>query len=186
MIRNALKIIAQCFESEHIVYGLGGSCVLVAYDILENMHDIDIVVALEDIEKAKKIMDIIAVLKESGNNCFVSTEHNYLYDMNGIEVELMCNMHIKHSQGLYAVPFNKNRRTYRMSIDDIMIPVMSLEDWYIFYQLIERQDRVDQIEAYFLENGITHGSYLINAIKANIPRQLKVDIVKIMSKVMMV
>ncbi|MBR3841048.1 MAG: nucleotidyltransferase family protein [Erysipelotrichales bacterium] len=185
MIRNVLKMIAQCFESEHIVYGLGGSGVLVAYDILENMHDIDIVVALEDIEKAKKIMDIISVLKESGKNCFVATEHNYIYEMNGIKIELMSNIHLKHSQGLYAMPFSKNRVTYRMSVDDMMIPVMSLEDWYVFYQLIQRQDRIDQIEEYFLENGITHGSYLINAIKANIPRQLKVDIVKMMQKMMM-
>ena len=186
MIRNIVKIIAQCFTSEGIVFGLGGSGVLVAYDILEDMSDIDIVVALEDIEKAKKVMDILGVLKESGNNCFVKNEYNYVYEMNGFKVELMSNMHLKHIEGLYAVPFNKNRMTYRMSIDDIMIPVMSLEDWYVYYQLIERQDRVNQIEEYFLENGITHGSYLINAIKSNIPRQVKVDIVKIMSKVMMV
>lgn len=185
MIKNTLKIIAQCFESEHITYGLGGSGVLVAYDILETMHDIDIVVALEDIEKAKKIMDILGVLKESGKNCLVEREYGYVYDMNGVKVEIMSNMHLKHSQGLYSVPFNKNRVTYRMSIDDLMIPVMALEDWYVIYQLIGRQDRIDQIEAYFLENGITHGSYLINAIKANIPRQLKVDIVKMMQKMMM-
>ena len=112
-------------------------------------------------------------------------EHCYVYDMEGIEIELMANIHIRHDEGLYDLPFSRKRVTYRMCIDDLMIPVMSLEDWFVIYNLIGRQDRVDQIEKWFLENGITHGSYLIDAIQTNIPRQLKVDIVKTIQKMMM-
>lgn len=185
MVKDVLKKIAQCFDDEKIAYGLGGSGVLVAYDILGEMNDIDLVVTLEDIHRAKKILDEIALLKTSGKNCIVEQEHCYVYELNGIDVELMANIHIRHNEGLYELPFNKKRVTYRMCIDNFMIPVMSLEDWFVIYNLIGRQDRVDQIEEWFLENGITHGSYLIKAIQANIPRQLKVDIVKTIQKMMM-
>ena len=185
VVKEVLKRIAQCFADEHIIYGLGGSCVLVAYDILEDMRDIDIVVALEDIERARYILESMAVLKCSGKNCLVENEYSYVYELDGVEVELMSNIHIRHDEGLYTLPFSQKRVTYRMCIDDLMIPVMSLEDWYVFYQLIGKQERVDQIEGWFLENGITHGRYLINAIQANIPRQLKVDIVKTIQKMML-
>ena len=68
MIRNILKKVAQCLADEHIAYGLGGSGVLVAYDIQEEMNDIDIVVSLEDIQKAKEVLDTIAIFKNSGKN----------------------------------------------------------------------------------------------------------------------
>lgn len=185
MVRDILKRIATYFDNNHISYGLGGSGVLVAYDILEEMHDIDIVVTLEDIQRAKEILDDIGVLKQSGKNCIVMQEHCYVYEIDGVEVELMANIHIRHDEGLYELPFSRMRVTYRMCIDDLMIPVMSLEDWFVIYNLIGRMDRVNQIEEWFLENGITHGSYLIKAIQANIPRQLKVDIVKTIQKMMM-
>ena len=184
MVMQVLKRIAQSFEDEHIIYGLGGSGVLVAYEILEKMNDIDIVVAFEDIERAKQILDDIACFKSSGKYCVVEKEYCYEYELDGVSIDLMANIHIKHDEGLYEFPFNRRRVTYRMCIDDLMIPVMSLEDWYVFYQLIGRMDRADLIEEWFLENGITHGSYLINAIQANLPRQLKVDIVKTIQKLM--
>ena len=122
-LENVLYVIGSRFNKEKITYGIGGSGVLVAFNILDTMHDIDIVVDTKALEKVRNILRAMSKGKE-----IYTKIGNYQYNIDGIEVEIISDKQVVHEEGVYIQQFSKFHITNKIVIRDVAIPVMALED----------------------------------------------------------
>lgn len=77
--------------------------------------------------------------------------------------------------------FNEKSITEILNINNVEIPLTSLEDWYVLYSLMtKREKKVKLIEEYFKENGIKNPEILKKHMSENIPKEVKENILKLL------
>ncbi len=176
-----LKEIARRFNNENITWGVGASLMLTFYGLNEGANDIDISVTMTDIDRANSILSDMGQKKERINNSDYSTKYFYEYEINGIDIDVMGGLRINHDEGNYNFEFDQSSVTKYKIIDDIKIPLVSLEDWYVLYQLIpNREKKVKTIEDYLKTEGIKNPTLLKNALEKELPIIVKKRIEKIL------
>lgn len=98
---EAIRELSQALNGVDILWGVGGSLMLQTYGIINEVHDIDFIIAKCDIDKAIKVMNQIAIIKEAPIQKEYHTEHFYTYRLNGINIDVMSSFKISHSCGIY-------------------------------------------------------------------------------------
>jgi len=175
-IEKSLADIAVLFDSAGITWGVGASMLLHQYGLVESPADIDIVVSLKDIAKVDELFSkkgISKIIKEK--SAVYSTDFFYEYVFNNTDVDVMAGFKINLPGGIYEYIFDDQSIPHTFPIKGIDVPFMTLEEWYILYQLMPgRETKVKLIEDYFLENGIQYSGLLIRALDAEaIPQKVK-------------
>lgn len=171
---QTLSCIGEKLNKENISWGVGASILLNHYNLVNNPKDIDILVALEDIHKADEILKSLGHKKVREFNESYSTEYFNEYVINGIDIDVMSGLTLNHEEGKYTQIFDKASIVDEMDVDDVKIPLTSLEDWYIIYQLIPGRDyKVTLIENYLLQNGVKNPMLLQRALKCTLPLMVK-------------
>lgn len=174
MLFQTLSYIGEKLNEENILWGVGASILLNHYNLVNNPNDIDILVALEDIHKADKILKSLGNKKTREANDSYSTEYFNEYVINGIDVDVMSGLTLNHEEGKYLQIFDEASIVDEMLVNDIKIPLTSLEDWYMIYQLIPgREFKVSLIENYLLEKGVANPILLQRAFKCTLPSKVK-------------
>ncbi len=94
------------------------------------------------------------------------TKHFYHYQIENTEIDVMACFKIQHSHGIYELIFDENSVVTYETLNGVNIPLTSLEDWYVLYQLMpNRDEKVDLIEAYLIKNGIKNPDLLTRALE---------------------
>jgi hypothetical protein len=139
-------------------WGIGASKLLWYYGITKTVHDLDISVDLKDHD------EVCRRLRTIGKEIGVPKKDQYLtsrfsrFEVDGIEIDLMSEMKIKHSNGVYTYTLDIVEERF---VNDRMVPLSSLEQWYICYQLLEgREAKVDMLEKYFRKVGQVNSNLL--------------------------
>lgn len=171
---QTLSYIGEKLNKENILWGVGASILLNHYNLVNNPKDIDIIVALKDIHKADEILKSLGHKKVRELNDSYSTEYFNEYVINGIDIDVMSGLTLNHEEGKYTQIFDRASIVDKMDVDDVKIPLTSLEDWYIIYQLIPGRDyKVTLIENYLLQNGVKNPMLLQRALKCTLPLMVK-------------
>jgi len=164
-INKVLAYIGNELNTADITWGVGASVLLRQYDLIDEAHDIDLIIALEDIDQADAILKTLGRKKEWEKSDHYSTQHFYEYTIEGVDVDVMSGLALNHEDGTYNFLFDKTSIAQYHIVDDISIPFMSLEDWYVIYQLIpQREEKVSIIEAYLKQYGTSHRKLLARAL----------------------
>jgi len=173
----ALLLIAQKLNSEGIMWALGGSNVLKQFDLIETVNDIDILVSEKDIVKANQILASIGSKMEVKANPNYLTTYFYSYRIKKFKVDLMCDFKIKYNDIVYTYTFDETSITSSDEIAKEKIFFTSLEDWYVLYRLMDREDdeKIKNLEKHFELHGIKHPQILKRTLE-NVPRDLKLKI----------
>lgn len=180
---SVLSLIGKLFNKHQIVWAIGGSILLHHYQLADRVGDIDIFIRKEDFFKAEAILLTLGEKKPLTKNDTYLTEYFSEFKVKQIDIDLMANFKIRHSMGIYTHMFNPSSIKNFFTIDDIHIPLMLLEDWYIIYQLIpNRDERVLSIERYFEINGIQHISVLDQVLTMSLPADIIFRISKMINK----
>lgn len=175
MLFQTLSYIGEKLNEENILWGVGASILLSHYNLVNSPNDIDILVALKDIHKADEILKSLGSKKIREANDSYSTEYFNEYVINGIDVDVMSGLTLNHEEGKYVQIFDDASIVDEMLVNDVKIPLTSLEDWYIIYQLIPgREYKVSLIENYLLQKGIANPILLQRALKCTLPSMVKV------------
>jgi len=175
-MERTLTEIARHLNERGIVWGIGGSLVLKHHGIVKSARDIDILVTLEGLEAADEELSSLGHKQTKMTSPLFQTTYFYEYVINGIEVDLMCDFKIVRDP-LYTYPFDAESVVSADFIDDVRIPYTSLEDWYILYQLMNRNDdKTLAIRQYLQTNGITHPNQWDRMLKT-VPDPLKSQII---------
>jgi hypothetical protein len=170
---NTLCQIGEKINNENLLWGVGASLLLNQYGLIEKPNDIDLMVSLEDIDRTDTILKGIGERKEKDRKPCYSTRVFYEYVINSIDIDVMAGFGILHNKGVYEYPFSQESITEHKIINGVRIPFTSLEDWYVFYQLMpNRESKVKLIENYLLSNGIKHPALLELALARNLPDEV--------------
>lgn len=171
---NTLSYIGEKLNEEKVVWGVGASILLNHFGLIDKPNDIDILVDLNDIDKADIILKSIGEKKVWEKTDAYSTKYFYEYVINGFDVDVMAGLSINYSNGIYRYIFDHSSISQDTKINGVHIPLTSLEDWYIIYQLIpNREKKVKMIEDYLLLNGMKNPNLLERALSGDLPDEVK-------------
>lgn len=165
--------LAKHLNENDVHWGIGGSYLLKSYGILEEVHDLDIIISDLDIVKAIKIMDQIAIRTESPIKQEYKTKNFFVYSYRGLSIDVMSNFRIAHEKGVYEFLFDDQSIVHSKNIDGIILPFTSLEDWLVAYKLmLGRSSKVQMIEDYLKTKGIENRALLERNLNQELPEDL--------------
>ena len=145
-LQEVLAYIVKALQQEQIRFGIGGSLLLAHHGLPVTPRDIDLVVALEDAERAVQVLSEMGTVVEQDETSLYATQVFQEFIIEGIDVDLMSGLQIRHDEGIFVYPFAEQ------TINETELPFMSLVDWYVIYQLIPgREQKVAMIEHYLAE-----------------------------------
>lgn len=153
MLNDVLLKVSTEFNKNKIRYGIGASLLLKAYDIVSEVSDIDILIDYNYVEKAKQILDSLGLKKDFKKNDLYQTDTFLEYNIDGIDLDIMSKFTINTDEGVFIYPFEKEeiKTVNKFNCNDL--PLLSLENWFIAYILINRSDKAKLIKDYFTKNG---------------------------------
>ncbi len=170
---NDLYFLSVKLNETNINWALGGSLLLYFNKILDNPRDIDILVNYEESKKVNDILCNYGECRNMNSKAPYETESFYNYKINNTEVDIIGSFKIAHERGIYSYILDEEAISQYISINDIQIPLSSIEDWYILYQLIPgREKKVSIIEEYFNENGVSNPKLIKRALDQPLPKSV--------------
>jgi hypothetical protein len=176
---DILHTISNEFSKENITWGIGGSLLLYFHGITKKYNDIDILINEEDALKANSILSRIARRDEADTKAPFCTKYFYKYKTESISLDVIGGFGINHKEGTYWLDFNDSSV---VSIYEGRIPLSSLEDWYVLYQLIPgKDDKARLLEDYWRTRPVLHRKTLEGIMKRSIPKHIELKISKLLN-----
>jgi len=183
-MNNVIINITREFRKADIHWGIAGSKLLNFYGITETVNDLDLIVTIEDVDSALLILDKMGTRIEIPNKSEYFTESFTRYLIDGIELDMMANFKIKHEAGIYDFQFDRTTKVQTFQLEEELIPLTSLEEWYIAYLLMKNRDSKAQIiEEYFLKEKKVDLGLLMNRMHQGIPVEVLLRINRLVIEV---
>lgn len=180
---NTLAHISEGLNKSEGLWAVGASVMLYFNGLVEKPNDIDILAAEKDIEKIKNVMDNLGEMTFDGcDECKEPylTKYFYKYKVADTDIDLIAGFRIKNEQGIYEMLFDENSVASYGKVNGVSVPLCSLEDWYVLYQLMEgREAKVKLIEDYLVKNGIKNKGLLERTLKEKLPDSVKSNVKKL-------
>lgn len=175
---KTLDRLVQILEDYHITCGVGGSYLLQLYDLYDEPDDVDFWVSPSDISKVKEIFQEYEQIQE---RIQLPEEYHIKIRFYDIKVDFVA---------CFIVKPNQNEYHYYISPDNVsmvdlhngrQLPCTSLEDWYIVYKLLRRDDKANIIERYVKP---MFGNTMLEKILGNKDNKLPPIVIKSVNKTM--
>lgn len=148
-LQNKLRVlskIAKKLNENNITWAIGGSLLLYFKGIVNEFHDIDIVVAESDIEQSKEILLSFGMLLPSVPSSKYKTRSFLEFRVEGVDIDIMAGFSIVNNGHECYFPLKPSDINDYIEIDNTNIPLQSVEQWRIYYDLMGRSDKVDLID----------------------------------------
>ncbi len=147
-METTLKKIAYAFQRARIHWGIGGSYLLKKHGIASSANDVDIVIAPESMDKALEILDFWGERRETKTDPNYETARYIAYDIEGTHVDVMSDIKVRFNEELYHYEFDSESVWYQDRKDGVKYPYMRLEDWYVLYYFMKREQRLEALDMY--------------------------------------
>jgi hypothetical protein len=180
-VLNTLSYIGEKLNEGRVIWAVGASMLLHQHGLVDKPNDIDILVDLKDIEKADEIFKTIGEKREWEKTDAYSTKYFYEYVINGIDVDVMSGLRINYDKGIFEYNFCGRSISKVKKINGVDIPLTSLEEWYVIYQLISgREEKVNIIEKYLLSNGVKKPDLLEELLSGELPMEVRCSVERLL------
>lgn len=143
---EVLKEIAHRFNEAHVVWALGASMLLFFKGITTEFHDIDLMIADEDVECAYGILSEMGKIQPPNPNPKYRTKTFMEFIINSIDVDVMAGFSIISDGKLFDCSLRKEQIVETMLLGAEIIPLQSPLLWREYYQLMGRTEKVKMIE----------------------------------------
>lgn len=150
-IKHKLTIlahIAEEFNHKDVPWAIGASLLLYFKGITSEFHDIDIMVSEDDVETVKEILLSLGDIIQSKPNSKYKTKCFLEFHVDGVEIDAMAGFGIINQDKEYYFPLKKEDIKDFTEVQGIKIPLQSIEEWRIYYELMGRDEKVKMIDAY--------------------------------------
>lgn len=145
---TVLSKIAKVLNQEKVTWAVGASVLLYFHQLVEKPNDIDVFVAIEDIEAADAALSQLGTKKTWEKSDDYASSYFYEYVIDGIDVDVIAGFKIKTPSGLYEYAFSADSIVDYKEVEGEQVPLTSLEDWYVLYQkMTNREAKVALIES---------------------------------------
>ncbi|MCY1714703.1 nucleotidyltransferase domain-containing protein [Caproiciproducens galactitolivorans] len=139
---TVLSQIAKELNRRQITWAIGASLLLYLKGMVQEFHDIDIMVAEADAEKAKKVLLSFGKLLPAGPKGQYKTKYFWEFDVDGVDIDMMAGFTIVHDGMDFYFPLEKEQINDYTEINGAVIPLQSLDEWRIYYKLMGRTDKI--------------------------------------------
>lgn len=143
---HLLKQIARKFNEASITWALGASMMLYFKKITSEFHDIDLLIANENVEAARKILSEMGEQQPPNPNPKYQTKTFMEFVINSMDVDVMAGFTIFSDGKLYDCSLKKEQIVEWIDLEGEKIPLQSPLLWRDYYRLMGRKEKVDMIE----------------------------------------
>jgi len=143
--RKALKEIANRFDENKIIWGLGGSCMMFLQGIDVDPRDIDLIVIPQDFAMALHLLNESGTFKELGPSGIFASEHYAQGVFMDSPVDLIAGFRIIAADHCIIYPFDDDR-IIPVIFDRTLIPCCLLQDWIPLYEAMDKPDKAELIK----------------------------------------
>ncbi|GKU27703.1 hypothetical protein [Clostridium folliculivorans] len=172
-----LYYIADELNKKKVRWMIGSSVLLYFHGMVNSPNDIDVVIDEKDIMKVKAIFDKIGIEQAKEKKYPYLTEYFYTYIVRDTSVDIMCNFGVAHQYGDYRLKIDESAIVEYRKINDVILPLSSLEDWYVLYQLMPgRENKVNMIEEFLISNGVDHYELFERALTQPLPEAVAYNV----------
>lgn len=186
--KEVLKKLSQRFNEGKVKWAIGCSMNLFLRGIVDEFHDLDVIVDNDSIPEIKKIMEELgAELKGTGGNGFCESDMYLHYQFGRVDVDIISGFRVMTFGTSYYYPFNESEvDVLQMDLVDMEIPLISLEAMYILYYMMEGWQRKRRfkrllIEQYFQYNKSSHKEVFYSALeKSKLPGEIRWAVKKLL------
>ena len=150
--QQTLNRLSQMLSNENIVWGIGGSYLLQLYNLYSNPNDLDVWVKPSDMPKVRQLFRAYEEIETE----IASLPPKYHFKMRfyDVEVDFVACFIVKPNQKTFTYHISPQNIDYLMLDNNVEIPCTFLEDWYIVYKLLKRNEKAKIIEDVFREKRI--------------------------------
>lgn len=181
---ETLGKIFKIINKEKVLWCVGGSFLLLQYNLVDEARDIDILVNEDDALRLHNLLLPLGEYTYSPPNKPYLTKHFFHHRIDDVEVDIIGGFKIKHTCGIYNFHLDDDSISTYKYIDNMKVPLSTLEDWYVLYQLIpNREDKVKLIREHFWKVGIEKPQILQKALSKKLPNIIRSEIEELISKI---
>ncbi|MBQ3136990.1 MAG: hypothetical protein IJB74_05845 [Clostridia bacterium] len=177
MINNeTLSKLADMLNKNNIVWGIGGSYLLHIYGLYDSPNDLDIWIQPKDMGTVKKIFNNFEKIK---SDIQLPEEYHLKINFFDIEVDFVSCFIITPNQNKFNYNISPETVYDKFLINNVQIFCTTLEDWYLIYKILKRENKASIIEKVFTEKKIPLSEKMMHAnlsrIDNNIQRRVRKD-----------
>lgn len=144
---DVLSRIAEKLNSAKLTWAVGASLLLYFKGIADSFNDIDIMLAVEDAERAKSIMLGLGALLPPKPNRQYKTPHFYEFVVDGVDVDIMGGFIIVKDGQDYDCSLTTDKIAEHITVNGQLISLQSVSDWRGYYALMGRDNKVAMIDS---------------------------------------
>lgn len=143
-----LSHIAKELNQKNVTWAVGASMLLYFKGIISEFHDIDIMVAEEDVEIVKKVLLSFGSIQAPNPNIKYKTKYFLEFIVDGIDIDVMAGFIILNKGNEYYFPLKKENINDYTEVNEVKIPLQSVEEWRNYYELMGRDEKIKLIDVY--------------------------------------
>lgn len=185
--KEALFTLFDELRKADVRWGLACSTNLFIRGIVDEFHDLDLIVDIRSIPKVEKIMkEQGAILKETGGNGYCESDMYMHFQFGRVDVDVISGFRVITFGTHFEYYFNPEELQF-IELKDKNIPLISVEALYLLYSMMEgwqarRRFKRVLIEEYLLAEKIEFPQILESALGANLPGWIKRNIAGLLNK----
>ncbi len=173
---TVLKKIIEQLDEQKIKYGVGGSLLLFLHGIVDDFHDLDFILDIQNICKVDKILSHMGKKELFTTNNIYKTQVFIEYKVDDVEIDLMANLRVKHDNGLFNLLFDEITLGKDFFVGNFLVKTTNLEDWFVIYSLVpDRHKEANLIMKHLNKNGVKEEA-LTRYLNIGLPISLEVQI----------
>lgn len=143
---DVLARMGKILNEKNIIWAVGGSLLLYLKGKVDDFQDIDIMVIEDHGEEVKEILEQYGDLQDPSLNPQYKTRYFFEFIIDGVEIDVMAGFVIIHQGKEYDCSLCPEDIREHYLINDIYIPLQSLEEWRRYYRLMGRTEKVELID----------------------------------------
>ena len=141
-----LSHVAKELNNRKVTWAIGASMLLYFKGIVSDFHDIDILVKEEDIDQAKEALLSFGIMQSPNQSISYKTKQFMEFEVDGVEFDLMAGFVIINNDKEYYFALQNEDIKDFVEVRGVQIPLQSLEEWRMYYQLMGRDEKVRLID----------------------------------------
>lgn len=143
---DVLARVAGALNAEGVTWAVGGSLLLFIKGLVPSFNDIDLMVAEADAGRARDVLLRLGTLMPPLPTDKYKTRVFLEFDIDGVDLDLIAGFTIVNKGLDYYFPLLKRNIEEYALMGELRIPLQSLEDWRLYYRLMDRPDRAELID----------------------------------------
>ena len=143
---HILSRVAEGLNSAGVTWCVGASLLLYFRGRTEDFHDIDIMVATEDADKAEQVLNGFAQPRPAEPVPQFGTKRFIEYSIEGVDIDMIAGFSIIQQGREYDCALQPDQIEDTVTVEGQPVPLQALGCWKRFYRLMGRNARADLLK----------------------------------------